>query len=182
MTGVQTCALPISGPALVFDSIEDFKARIDDPALDVTPATVLVLRGCGPRGYPGMPEVGNMPLPEKMLKAGVRDMVRISDARMSGTAFGTTVLHVAPESTAGGPLALVQTGDSITLDVPSRRLTLHVSDAELSRRRSQWREPEPIATRGWSRLYIDHVMQADTGCDLDFLVGSSGSKVTRESH
>jgi len=171
-----------TGPALVFDSIEDFKARIDYPALDVTPETVLVLRGCGPRGYPGMPEVGNMPLPEKMLKAGVRDMVRISDARMSGTAFGTTVLHVAPESTAGGPLALVQTGDSITLDVPSRRLTLHVSDDELARRRTQWREPEPIATRGWSRLYIDHVMQADTGCDLDFLVGSSGSKVTRESH
>jgi len=171
-----------TGPALVFDSIEDFKARVDDPALNVTPETVLVLRGCGPRGYPGMPEVGNMPLPERMLKAGVRDMVRISDARMSGTAFGTTVLHVAPESTAGGPLALVQTGDSITLDVPSRRLTLHVSDDELARRRSQWREPEPIATRGWSRLYIDHVMQADTGCDLDFLVGSSGSKVTRESH
>jgi dihydroxy-acid dehydratase len=171
-----------TGPALVFDSIEDFKARIDNPALDVTSATVLVLRGCGPRGYPGMPEVGNMPLPEKMLKAGVRDMVRISDARMSGTAFGTTVLHVAPESTAGGPLALVQTGDNITLNVPSRRLTLHVSDDELARRRSQWREPEPIATRGWSRLYLDHVMQADTGCDLDFLVGSSGSKVTRESH
>jgi len=171
-----------TGPALVFDSIEDFKARIDDPSLDVTPETVMVLRGCGPRGYPGMPEVGNMPLPQKMLKAGVRDMVRISDARMSGTAFGTTVLHVAPESTAGGPLALVETGDSITLDVPSRRLILHVSDAELVRRRSEWREPEPVATRGWSRLYIDHVMQADTGCDLDFLVGSSGSKVTRESH
>jgi len=171
-----------TGPALVFDSIEDFKARVDDPALDVTPETVLVLRGCGPRGYPGMPEVGNMPLPEKMLKAGVRDMVRISDARMSGTAFGTTVLHVAPESTVGGPLALVQTGDRITLDVPTRTLTLHVSDDELESRRTQWRAPEPIATRGWSRLYIDHVMQADTGCDLDFLVGSSGSQVTRESH
>ncbi|MFZ9518752.1 MAG: dihydroxy-acid dehydratase, partial [Ilumatobacteraceae bacterium] len=171
-----------TGPALVFDSIEDFKARVDDPMLDVTAETVLVLRGCGPRGYPGMPEVGNMPLPEKMLKAGVRDMVRISDARMSGTAFGTTVLHVAPESTLGGPLALVQTGDRITLDVPSRTLTLHVSDDELELRRKKWCAPEPVATRGWSRLYIDHVMQADTGCDLDFLVGSSGSQVTRESH
>lgn len=171
-----------TGPALVFDSIEDFKARVDDPMLDVTAETVLVLRGCGPRGYPGMPEVGNMPLPEKMLKAGVRDMVRISDARMSGTAFGTTVLHVAPESTLGGPLALVETGDRITLDVPSRTLTLHVSDEELEFRRTKWRAPEPVATRGWSRLYIDHVMQADTGCDLDFLVGSSGSQVTRESH
>lgn len=171
-----------TGPALVFDSIEDFKSRVDDPKLDVTPETVLVLRGCGPRGYPGMPEVGNMPLPEKMLKIGVRDMVRISDARMSGTAFGTTVLHVAPESTAGGPLALVRTGDQITLDVPSRMLTLHVSDDELRRRREQWSEPEPIATRGWSRLYVDHVTQADTGCDLDFLVGSSGSEVSRESH
>jgi len=155
---------------------------VDDPMLDVTAETVLVLRGCGPRGYPGMPEVGNMPLPEKMLKAGVRDMVRISDARMSGTAFGTTVLHVAPESTLGGPLALVQTGDRITLDVPSRTLTLHVSDDELELRRKKWCAPEPVATRGWSRLYIDHVMQADTGCDLDFLVGSSGSQVTRESH
>lgn len=171
-----------TGPALVFDSIEDFKARVDDPMLDVSAETVLVLRGCGPRGYPGMPEVGNMPLPEKMLKAGVRDMVRISDARMSGTAFGTTVLHVAPESTVGGPLALVQTGDRITLDVPSRSLTLHVSDDELEQRRKKWHAPAPIATRGWSRLYIDHVMQADTGCDLDFLVGSSGSEVTRESH
>ena len=171
-----------TGPALVFDSIEDFKARVADPMLDVTAETVLVLRGCGPRGYPGMPEVGNMPLPEKMLKAGVRDMVRISDARMSGTAFGTTVLHVAPESTLGGPLALVETGDRITLDVPSRTLTLHVSDEELELRRKKWRAPEPVATRGWSRLYIDHVMQADTGCDLDFLVGSSGSQVTRESH
>ncbi|MFZ9533419.1 MAG: dihydroxy-acid dehydratase, partial [Ilumatobacteraceae bacterium] len=113
---------------------------------------------------------------------GVRDMVRISDARMSGTAFGTTVLHVAPESTLGGPLALVQTGDRITLDVPSRTLTLHVSDDELELRRKKWCAPEPVATRGWSRLYIDHVMQADTGCDLDFLVGSSGSQVTRESH
>lgn len=171
-----------TGPALVFDSIEDFKARVDDPDLEVTAQTVMVLRGCGPSGYPGMPEVGNMPLPAKLLKAGVRDMVRISDARMSGTAFGTTVLHVAPESAVGGPLAFVNTGDLITLDVPGRKLTLHVSDEELEKRKQKWIKPAPIASRGWSRLYVDHVMQADTGCDLDFLVGSSGSDVMRESH
>ena len=171
-----------TGPALVFDSIEDYKARVDDPNLDVTAETVMVLRGCGPSGYPGMPEVGNMPLPEKLLRAGTRDMVRISDARMSGTAFGTTVLHVAPESAVGGPLALVRTGDFITLNVPERKLSLNVSDEELKKRKSEWQTPPPVATRGWSRLYIDHVMQADTGCDLDFLVGSSGSEVTRESH
>ena len=171
-----------TGPALVFESIEDFRSRIDDPSLDVTAETVLVLRGCGPRGYPGMPEVGNMPLPEKLLKAGVRDMVRISDARMSGTAFGTTVLHVAPEAAVGGPLALVRTGDLITLDVPGRDLTLHVGDAELGERRRTWQPDPPVATRGWARLYIDHVLQADRGCDLDFLVGASGSEVTRESH
>ena len=171
-----------TGPALVFDSIEDYKARVDDPNLDVTAETVMVLRGCGPSGYPGMPEVGNMPLPEKLLRAGTRDMVRISDARMSGTAFGTTVLHVAPESAVGGPLALVRTGDFITLNVPERKLSLNVSDEELKKRKSEWQTPQPVATRGWSRLYIDHVMQADTGCDLDFLVGSSGSEVTRESH
>jgi dehydratase ilvD1 len=171
-----------TGPALVFESIEDFKTRIDDPELDVSAETVLVLRGCGPCGYPGMPEVGNMPLPMKLLQAGVRDMVRISDARMSGTAFGTTVLHVAPESSVGGPLGLVRTGDVITLDVPGRTLTLHVSDEELERRRRAWRPEPPVATRGWSRLYVDHVLQADQGCDLDFLVGSSGSEVVRESH
>lgn len=171
-----------TGLALVFDSIEDFKARIDQPELDVTCDTVLVLRGCGPSGYPGMPEVGNMPLPRKLLVEGVTDMVRISDARMSGTAFGTTVLHVAPESAVGGPLALVRTGDSITLDVPRRTLTLNVDDAEIERRRAAWVPDEPVAVRGWSRLYIDHVNQADTGCDLDFLVGCSGSEVTRESH
>lgn len=171
-----------TGPALVFDSIEDFHARVDDPDLDVTPDHVLVLRGCGPRGYPGMPEVGNMPLPAKILEQGVTDMVRISDARMSGTAYGTTVLHTAPESTIGGPLALVRTGDSITLDVPGRALTLNVDEAEIERRRAEWQAPPPIATRGWYKLYIDHVNQADTGCDLDFLVGSSGSDVPRESH
>jgi dihydroxy-acid dehydratase len=171
-----------TGPAVVFDTIEDFKARVDDPDLDVTPDSVLVLRGCGPKGYPGMPEVGNMPLPAKILAQGVTDMVRISDARMSGTAYGTTVLHTAPESAIGGPLALVQTGDSITLDVPGRRLTLEVDNAELDRRRAAWQAPPPVATRGWSRVYIDHVTQADTGCDLDFLIGASGSTVTRESH
>jgi dihydroxy-acid dehydratase len=171
-----------TGPALVFDTIEDFKDQIDDPDLDVTPDTVMVLRGCGPQGYPGMPEVGNMPLPAKLLAQGVVDMVRISDARMSGTAFGTTVLHAAPESTVGGPLALVRTGDMITLDVPARLLTLHVDDAELERRRNAWEAPPPVAVRGWYRLYIDHVTQADTGCDLDFLIGGSGSTITRESH
>jgi len=170
------------GPALVFDTIEDFKARIDDPDLDVTAETVMVLRGCGPRGYPGMPEVGNMPLPAKLLAQGVTDMVRISDARMSGTAYGTVVLHTAPESAVGGPLALVLTGDMITLDVPGRSLTLDIDDAELDRRRAEWQEPPPVATRGWYRLYIDHVTQADTGCDLDFLIGSSGSTISRESH
>lgn len=171
-----------TGPALVFDSIEDFHERIDDPALSVTADTVMVLRGCGPMGYPGMPEVGNMPLPRKLLAEGVSDMVRISDARMSGTAYGTAVLHAAPESTAGGPLALIQTGDLVTLDVPGRTLTLEVDTDEMMRRRSAWQPPQPIATRGWSRLYIDHVTQADTGADLDFLVGSSGSDVPRESH
>jgi dihydroxy-acid dehydratase len=170
-----------TGPALVFDSIEDFHERIDNPDLDVTADTVMVLRGCGPRGYPGMPEVGNMPLPPKLLAEGVTDMVRISDARMSGTAYGTTVLHAAPESSIGGPLALIQTGDLVTLDVPGRRLTLEIDDNELSLRRSTWQPPEPVATRGWSKLYVDHVTQADTGVDLDFLVGSSGSTVTRES-
>jgi dihydroxy-acid dehydratase len=171
-----------TGPAFVFDSIEDFKARIDDPDLDVTPDSVLVLRGCGPRGYPGMPEVGNMPLPARLLRAGVRDMVRISDARMSGTAFGTTVLHVAPESAAGGPLADVQTGDLITLDVPNRSLTVHLDERTMRARRASRRPAPVVATRGWTKLYVDHVLQADRGCDLDFLVGSSGSEVTRESH
>jgi L-arabonate dehydrase len=171
-----------TGPALVFDSIEDFNQLIDDPALDVTADTVMVLRGCGPKGYPGMPEVGNMPLPPKLLEQGVTDMVRISDARMSGTAYGTTVLHAAPESSVGGPLALIQTGDLITLDVSGRTLTLEIDDDELSLRQSAWKPPEPVATRGWSKLYIDHVTQANTGADLDFLIGSSGSTVERESH
>ena len=173
-----------TGPALVFDSIEDMRDRIDDPELDVTADTVLVLRGCGPQGYPGMPEVGNMPLPRKLLEQGVRDMVRISDARMSGTAYGTVILHVAPEAAAGGPLAFVRTGDVITLDVPNRSLSMAVSDEEL-----QARGPSPASlaayaapARGWAKLYVEHVLQADQGADLDFLVGSSGDTVARESH
>ena len=172
------------GRAVVFDSIEDFHARVDDPALDVDADSVLVLRGCGPKGYPGMPEVSNLPLPPKLLEQGVRDMVRICDGRMSGTAYGTVVLHVAPEAAAGGPLAKVVSGDWIELDVPGRRLTLDVPDAELAARPFSVAATAAYAqpARGWQRLYIDHVQQADTGADLDFLVGSSGSQVTRESH
>jgi dihydroxyacid dehydratase/phosphogluconate dehydratase len=165
----------------VFDSIEDFYARIDDPDLPVTADSVLVLRGCGPRGYPGMPEVANMPLPQKLLEQGVRDMVRVCDGRMSGTAYGTVVLHVAPEAAAGGPLALVQDGDQIVLDVAARRIDLDVPESELATRTPN-REGFASPARGWQRLYIDHVQQADTGADLDFLVGASGSEVTRESH
>ncbi len=172
------------GPAVVFDSIEDFHARIDDPDLDVDADSVLVLRGCGPKGYPGMPEVSNMPLPKKLLERGVRDMVRVCDGRMSGTAYGTVVLHVAPEAAAGGPLALVRTGDVVTLDVAARRIDVEVPDDELARRRPSEATVAGFADpgRGWERLYVDHVLQADTGADLDFLVGSSGSAVSRESH
>jgi dihydroxy-acid dehydratase len=172
------------GPAVVFDSIEDMRARLDDPDLDVTEDSVLVLRGCGPRGYPGMPEVGNMPIPAKLLARGVRDMVRVSDARMSGTAYGTVVLHTVPEGAAGGPLALVRDGDPVVLDVPGRRLDLDVPPAELARREpaAAMTAALPGPNRGWQRLYIDHVMQADQGADLDFLVGSSGHQVTRDSH
>jgi len=172
------------GPAVVFDSIEDLRARIDDPDLEVTADSVLVLRGCGPRGYPGMPEVGNMPLPRKLLEQGVRDMVRISDARMSGTAYGTVVLHVAPEAAAGGALALVRTGDVIELDVEARSLHLDVPDVELAARSATSASTAAYAApvRGWERLYVDHVQQADTGVDLDFLVGSSGDTIHRESH
>ncbi|QTE28256.1 IlvD/Edd family dehydratase [Pengzhenrongella sicca] len=172
------------GRAVVFDTIEDMHARIDDPDLDVDADSVLVLRGCGPKGYPGMPEVANMPLPRKLLARGVRDMVRVCDGRMSGTAYGTVVLHVAPEAAAGGPLALVQTGDYIVLDVAARRLDLDVPDAELARRVPNVATVQGFAAprRGWERLYIDHVLQADTGADLDFLLGSSGDQVSRESH
>jgi len=171
------------GRAVVFDSIEDFHARIDDPDLDVDADSVLVLRGCGPKGYPGMPEVSNMPLPKKLLEQGVRDMVRVCDGRMSGTAYGTVVLHVAPEAAAGGPLALVRTGDVIDLDVAARRLDVDVPADELARRTPSQATLTGFANprRGWERLYVDHVQQADTGADLDFLVGSSGSEVSRES-
>ncbi|HKR89042.1 MAG TPA: IlvD/Edd family dehydratase [Phenylobacterium sp.] len=172
------------GRAVVFETIEDYHARIDDPDLAVDATSILVLKGCGPKGYPGMPEVGNMALPPKLLRDGVRDMVRISDARMSGTAYGTVILHVAPEAAAGGPLALVRTGDEIALDGPDRKLDLLVDEAELARRRAAWetaRRP-PAYSRGWYRLYIDTVLQADRGVDLDFLVGKSSADVTRESH
>ena len=171
------------GRAVVFENIEHYNLRIGDPALDVDAGCVLVLKGCGPKGYPGMAEVGNMGLPPKVLKQGVTDMVRISDARMSGTAYGTAVLHVAPEAAAGGPLALVQDGDMIELDVEARRLHLEVSDAELATRRAAWRVPEPVVPPGgYARLYIEHVLGADQGADLDFLVGCRGHDVARESH
>jgi len=172
------------GQAVVFDSIEDFHLRIDDPDLDIDENSVMILRGCGPKGYPGMPEVSNMPLPKKLLAQGVRDMVRICDGRMSGTAYGTVVLHVTPEAAAGGPLALVRTGDWISLDVRGRRLDLDVPAEELAARRPDQATVDAFAKpkRGWERLYVDHVQGADTGADLDFLVGSSGSKVSRESH
>jgi dihydroxyacid dehydratase/phosphogluconate dehydratase len=172
------------GRAVVFDSIEDFHARIDDPDLDVDETCVMVLRGCGPKGYPGMPEAANTPLPAKLLAAGIRDMVRICDGRMSGTAYGTVVLHVAPESAAGGPLSLVRDGDMISLDVPARRVDLDVPAEELQRRQPSEAAAASYSAplRGWQRLYVDHVMQADRGVDLDFLVGSSGDTVTRDSH
>lgn len=170
------------GRAVVFDSIEDLHARLDDPGLDIDETCVMVLKNAGPRGYPGMPEVGNLPLPKKVLEKGIDDMVRISDARMSGTCFGTIVLHVAPESALGGPLALVENGDFIRLDVPNRALTLEVDDAELERRRAAWRAPEPPADRGYARLYVDHVLQADEGVDFDFLRGGSGGAIPRASH
>jgi dihydroxy-acid dehydratase len=172
------------GRAVVFDSIEDMHARIDDPELDVDADSILVLRGCGPKGYPGMPEVANMPLPKKLLVQGVRDMVRICDGRMSGTAYGTVVLHVTPEAAAGGPLAIVESGDYIVLDVPNRTLSIDVPQAELDSRTPNKATLDGFAspTRGWEKLYVDHVMQADTGADLDFLQGSSGDAVSRESH
>ena len=172
------------GKALVFDSIEDFHARIDDPNLDVDKDSVLVLRGCGPKGYPGMPEVANMPMPQKLLSQGVRDMVRICDGRMSGTAYGTVILHVAPEAAAFGPLALIQTGDVISLDVEKRSLNVELTDEELKSRKPSQKMLDSLAKpdRGWQKMYVDHVNQADTGADLDFLVGSSGSQVLRESH
>jgi len=169
------------GRAVVFETIEEFHAKIDDESLDIDEDCVMVLKNCGPKGYPGMAEVGNMPLPPKVLRKGITDMVRISDARMSGTAYGTVVLHTSPEAAAGGPLALVQNGDMIELDVPARRLHVEVSDEELARRRANWK-PLEAPKRGWQKLYVDHVQQAHLGADLDFLVGASGAGVPRDSH
>ncbi|MGW4487149.1 IlvD/Edd family dehydratase [Amycolatopsis sp. NPDC004368] len=171
-----------TGPALVFDTAEDYHGVADDPDLDVTPDTVLVIRGAGPKGYPGMPEVANVPLPAKLLKAGVTDLVRICDGRMSGTGYGTVVLHVSPESAVGGPLALVRTGDRITLDTPGRSLTLHVPDEELAARRAGWEAPESPYVSGYTWLYTQHVTQAHQGADFDFLHGSRGPGVPRDSH
>ena len=170
------------GRAVVFESIEDYHARIDDPALDIDEHCVIVLKGVGPVGYPGMPEVGNVDLPMKLLQKGVRDMIRISDGRMSGTAGGTVVLHVSPESAVGGVLALVEDGDMIELDVEARRLHLDVSEEELATRRARWRPPEPMATRGYVRFYIEHVQQAHLGADMDWLRGGSGAEVGRDLH
>ncbi|HEX5172432.1 MAG TPA: IlvD/Edd family dehydratase [Cyclobacteriaceae bacterium] len=170
------------GRAVVFESMEDYHQRIDDPALDVDETCVIVLKGVGPKGYPGMPEVGNVDLPEKLLMKGVKDMVRISDGRMSGTAYGTVVLHISPESAIGGTLALVKNGDVIELDIENRKLHLDISDEELKRRKEDWTPPAPLAARGYVKLYIDHVEQAHLGADLDILRGGSGSVVTRDLH
>jgi len=171
-----------TGRAVVFEDIDDFHKRIDNPRLAIDASSVMVLKNCGPKGYPGMAEVGNMPLPPRLLKKGITDMVRISDARMSGTAYGTVVLHVAPEAAAGGPLALVRDGDLIELNVPARKLQLHVGDAELARRRAQWRPAKAKPARGYVKLYVEHVNQANEGADLDFLVGGSGAGVPRDNH
>jgi dihydroxy-acid dehydratase len=168
--------------AYVFESIEDLKANIDNDDLPVTPDSILVLKGCGPKGYPGMPEVGNMPIPGKLVKQGVRDMIRVSDARMSGTAYGTVILHVSPEANAGGTLALVKTGDRIRVSASKGELELLVDEAELEARRAAWEPEPPHYTRGYAKMYIDHVLQADKGADLDFLVGKDTRPVTRESH
>jgi dihydroxy-acid dehydratase len=163
------------GPAVVFKSYDDMSARIDDPKLDVDADSVIVLQNAGPQGAPGMPEWGQLPIPQKLLKQGVRDMVRISDARMSGTSYGACVLHVTPEAFVGGPLALVRDGDRIELDVPNRKLQLLVDDAELARRRAAWKAPKPHFTRGFGTLYLKHVTQADKGCDFDFLEGGAAT-------
>jgi dihydroxy-acid dehydratase len=171
-----------TGRAVVFEDSEHMHQRLDDENLDVDETCVLVLKNCGPRGYPGMAEAGNMPLPPKVLRKGITDMVRVSDARMSGTAYGTVVLHVAPEAAAGGPLALVRDGDMVELDVEARRLHLHVSDEELARRRADWQPPPAPATRGWTKLYVEHVQQANLGADMDFLVGKSGAGIPKDNH
>jgi len=171
-----------TGRAVVFEDSNDFHKRIDDESLDVDENCILVLKNCGPKGYPGMAEVGNMPLPPKVLRKGITDMVRISDARMSGTAYGTVVLHTTPEAAAGGPLAIVQNGDMIELNVPQRKLQLLISDAELQARLSKWQKPEPPLKSGYWKLYVDTVLQADEGCDLDFLVGKRGAFVPKDNH
>ena len=171
-----------TGRAVVFENIDDFHARIDDENLDVDETCVLVLKNCGPKGYPGMAEVGNMPLPPKVLRKGITDMVRLSDARMSGTAYGTVVLHAAPEAAAGGTLALVKNGDMIELNVPKRSIQLLVSDEELAKRRAGWKAPAPALDSGYWKLYIDHVTQADEGVDLDFLRGKRGAFVPKDNH
>ena len=170
------------GIAVVFESMEDYHERIDDPDLDIDENSVIVLKGVGPKGYPGMPEVGNVDLPEKLIMKGVKDMVRISDGRMSGTAYGTVILHISPESSIGGTLALVHNGDVIELDVAKRKLHLDVSDEELKKRKASWVAPEPLVNRGYVKLYLDHVQQADIGADLDVLEGGSGSRVERDLH
>ncbi|MDE0808783.1 MAG: dihydroxy-acid dehydratase [Alphaproteobacteria bacterium] len=170
------------GRAVVFENIEDYHERIDDPDLDIDESCMMVLKYCGPKGYPGMAEVGNMGLPSKVLKKGITDMVRISDGRMSGTAYGTVVLHTTPEAAAGGPLAFVQNGDMIELDVPNRKLHLDITDAELARRKEGWEGFKSPYDRGYTKIYVEHVNQADQGADLDFLVGKSGTPILRESH
>jgi dihydroxy-acid dehydratase len=170
------------GRAVVFEDIDDYKARIEEEDLDIDETCVMVLKNCGPKGYPGMAEVGNMGLPPKVLRKGITDMVRISDARMSGTAYGTVVLHTSPEAAAGGPLAVVRTGDMIELDVAARRLHLDISDAELQARLAAWAPPAPRPAGGYARLYHDHVTGADKGADFDFLTGCRGNAVARESH
>jgi dihydroxy-acid dehydratase len=170
------------GRAVVFENIEDYHARIDDPDLDIDEQCVIVLKGVGPVGYPGMPEVGNVDLPMKLLQKGIKDMVRISDGRMSGTAGGTVVLHVSPESSIGGVLGLVKNGDIIELDVPARKLHLDITEEELIARKASWQAPPPMATRGYKKFYIDHVQQAHLGADMDLLRGGSGSEVIRDLH
>jgi len=176
-TAAEPQLLKHKGPAVVFDDYNDMAARIDDPKLDVTKDSVLILRSAGPLGAPGMPEWGQLPIPKKLLEQGVRDMVRISDARMSGTSYGACVLHVAPESAVGGPLALVKSGDIVSLDVAARKLTLEISDAEMAKRKAAWKAPAPHYERGFGLLHLQHVTQADEGCDFDFL---RGGKATAE--
>jgi L-arabonate dehydrase len=171
-----------TGRAVVFENPEALNAALDDDTLDIDESCIMVLKNCGPKGYPGMAEVGNLPLPRKLLQNGVRDMIRISDARMSGTAYGTVVLHVAPEAAVGGPLALVRNGDRITLDVEARQLHLHVDQKELEQRSADWVPPVQTPSRGYARLYVEHVLQADRGADFDFLVGNSGAPVARDNH